>query len=201
MDFALGRKAINSFEFSVLDDDTTLTFASELYDRLGEAISGFQVSKSSGSATETYVTGGAGSIDWSSMPGATVEFVSATAYSNSSKAVTSADALDALKLSVGLTPSNGTPNTYDYIAADFNRDSKVTSSDALDILKYAVGLEVERDAEWIFIRNDEDLSAVGKNSVEYDTSILIADIISDATIGLTGILTGDVIDSYGGFVT
>jgi hypothetical protein len=139
-------------------------------------------------------------FEWSTMPGATVEFVSATAYYNSSKAVTSADALDALKLSVGLTPSNGTPTAYDYIAADFNRDGKVTSSDALDILKYAVGLEVERDAEWVFIRSDDDLSAVGKNSVEYDTNILIADITADATIGLTGILIGDVNDSYSGLV-
>jgi len=200
MDFALGRKAIKSFEFSVLDDDATLTFTSDLYDRSGEAISGFQLSTSSGSAIENYVTSGTGSFDWSSAPGATVEFVSATSYSNSSKAVTSADALDALKLSVGLTPSNGTPNAYDYIAADFNRDGKVTSSDALDILKYAVGLEVERDAEWIFIRSDDDLSAAGKNSVEYDTNILIEEITSDAKIDLVGILIGDVNDSYSGLI-
>ena len=200
MDFALGRKAIKSFEFSVLDDDATLTFTSDLYDRSGEAISGFQLSTSSGSAIENYVTSGTGSFDWSSAPGATAEFASATAYSNSSKAVTSADALDALKLSVGLPPSNGKPTADDYIAADFNRDGKVTSSDALEILKYAVGLEVERDAEWVFILKDEDLSTVGKNSVEYDTRILIEDITSDATIGLTGILIGDVNDSYSGFV-
>jgi hypothetical protein len=200
MDFAFGRKAIKSFEFSVLDDDATLTFKSDLYDRSGEAISEFQLSTSSGSVTETYVTSGAGSFDWSSAPAATVEFVSATAYSNSLKAVTSADALDALKLSVGLTPSNGTPNAFDYIAADFNRDGKVTSSDALDILKCAVGLEVERDAEWVFIRNDEDLSAVNKNSIEYNPNILIADITADATIGLTGILIGDVNDSYSGLI-
>jgi hypothetical protein len=201
MDFALGGKAIKSFEFSVLDDDTTLTFTSELYDRSGEAISGFQLSTSSGSAIENYVTSGTGSFDWSSALGATVEFASATAYSNSSKAVTSADALDALKLSVGLTPSNGTPAAYDYIAADFNRDGKVTSSDALDILKYAVGLEVERDADWVFIRSDDDLSAVGKNSIEYDTNILIEDITSDIEIGIIGILIGDVNDSYSDYIT
>ena len=200
MDFALGRKAIKSFEFSVLDDDATLTFTSDLYDRSGADVSGFQLSTSSESATETYVTGGTGMFEWSSTPGATVEFVSATAYSNSSKAVTSADALDALKLSVGLTPSNGTPNAYDYIAADFNRDGKVTSSDALDILKYAVGLEVERDAEWVFIRSDDDLSTVGKNSVEYDTNILIESITYDAEISLVGILIGDVNDSYSGLI-
>ena len=200
LDFSLGGKAIKSFEFSVLDDDATLTFTSDLHDRSGADVIGFQLSTSSGSAIENYVTSGTGSFDWSSAPGATAEFASATAFSNSLKAVTSADALDALKLSVGLTPSNGTPNAYDYIAADFNRDGKVTSSDALDILKYAVGLEVERDAEWVFIRSDEDLTAVGKNNVAYDTNILIEDITSDAEIGLVGILIGDVNDSYSGLV-
>ena len=76
----------------------------------------------------------------------------------------------------------------------------MTSSDALDILKYAVGLEIERDAEWVFVRADKDLSGVSKNSVEYDTSILIENITSDATIGLTGILIGDVNDSYSGLI-
>ena len=76
----------------------------------------------------------------------------------------------------------------------------MTSSDALDILKYAVGLEVERDAEWIFIRSDDDLSAAGKNSVEYDTNILIEEITSDAKIDLVGILIGDVNDSYSGLI-
>ena len=123
-----------------------------------------------------------------------------SSHSSVSENISSADALDALKLSVGLTPSNGTPNAYDYIAADFNRDGKVTSSDALDILKYAVGLEVERDAEWVFIRSDEDLTAVGKNNVAYDTNILIEDISSDAEIGLVGILIGDVNDSYSGLI-
>ena len=110
--------------------------------------------------------------------------------------ITSGDALDALRLSVGLPTQAGTNSAFDYISADFNRDGKVTSSDALDILKCAVGREVERDAEWVFILNDDDLSAFGKNSVEYNNNILIEDITSDATIGLTGILIGDVNDSY-----
>ena len=93
-----------------------------------------------------------------------------------------------------------THSAFDYISADFNRDGKVTSSDALDILKYAVGLEVERDAEWVFISNAEDLSAVSKNIVKYNTNILIADITADVTIGLTGILIGDVNDSYSGLI-
>ena len=119
---------------------------------------------------------------------------------DSASYITSGDALDALRLSVGLPTQANTHSAFDYISADFNRDGKVTSSDALDILKYAVGLEVERDAEWVFIRNAEDLSAVSKNIVKYNTNILIADITADVTIGLTGILIGDVNDSYSGLI-
>ena len=200
MDFALGRKVIKSFEFSVLDDDATLTFTSDLYDRSGEAISGFQLSSSSGSETETYVTGGTGMFEWSSTPGATVEFVSATAYSNSLKAVTSADALDALKLSVGLTPSNGIPNAYDYIAADFNQDGKVTSSDALEILKYAVGLPATEQAEWVFTDTNGDYSGVSKSNTSYTEGVSIAELSADISVSLTGILIGDVNDSYSGLI-
>ena len=200
MDFAFGRKAIKSFEFSVLDDDATLTFTSDVYDRSGEAISGFQLSSSSGNATETYVTGGNGSFDWSSAPGAAIEFTSATAYSNSSKAVTSADALDALKLSVGLTPSNGKPTAYDYIAADFNQDGKVSSQDALAILKYSVGLTTTEQAKWVFVDTNGDYSGVSKSNTSYTEGVSIAELSADTTVSLTGILIGDVNDSYSGLI-
>ena len=189
-----------NYSFTVLDSVATLLLTSELHDRSGKPMSDFQLSANNGTSTETYLTSSSGSFDWSIALGAKIEFASATAYSNSLSAVTSADALDALKLSVGLAPSNGTTNAYDYIAADFNRDGKVTSSDALEVLKYAVGLEVKHNAEWIFIRTDEGPSAVGENNVEYDTSILLESITLDATIGLTGILVGDVNDSYSGLV-
>ena len=42
----------------------------------------------------------------------------------------SADALDALRLAVGMNTQKGTKNATDYIAADFNQDGKVTSADA-----------------------------------------------------------------------
>lgn len=126
-------------------------------------------------------------------------FVTADHVQSDNRLISSADALDALRLSVGMELDNGKANSLNFIAADFNRDGKVTSSDALDILKYAVGLETEHDAEWVFIRSDDDLSAVGKNSVEYDTNIWIEDINSDTEIGLVGILIGDVNDSYSNF--
>ena len=52
----------------------------------------------------------------------------ALTYDNngSTKAISSKDALDALKLSVGLATSAGTKTAFDYISADFNQDGKVS---------------------------------------------------------------------------
>ena len=61
------------------------------------------------------------------------------------------DALQALRIAVGLDTSNG-PATYeDYIAADIDGSGSVNSMDALNILKYAVGLDAP-DPHWVFIR-------------------------------------------------
>jgi len=114
--------------------------------------------------------------------------------------ITSGDALDALRLSVGLPTQAGTKSAFDYISADFNRDGKVTSSDALDILKYAVGLEIEDDPEWVFVDTNGNYSGVSKSNTSDTEGVSIDDLTSDMTVGLTGILIGDVNDSYSSLI-
>jgi len=57
-------------------------------------------------------------------------------------AISSADALAALKIAVGRNPNldGAAISPYQLIAADVNQDGKVTSADALAILKMAVKL-------------------------------------------------------------
>jgi Ca2+-binding RTX toxin-like protein len=117
-------------------------------------------------------------------------------YNASSKAITSLDALDALKLSVGLKPSSGTADAYDFIAADFNQDGKVTSLDALDILKNSVGLSTAQSPKWVFIDGDKDYSSITKSSVTYESGVSLTDVSVDATANIKGILIGDVNASY-----
>jgi hypothetical protein len=114
--------------------------------------------------------------------------------------ITSGDALDALRLSVGLPTQAGTKSAFDYISADFNRDGKVTSSDALDILKYAVGLEIEDDPEWVFVDTNGNYSGVSKSNTSDTEGVSIAELSADTTVSLTGILIGDVNDSYSGLI-
>ena len=61
------------------------------------------------------------------------------------------DALNALRLAVGLDPSFGPADPMDFVAADVNRDTNVTVTDALDILRFAVGLETDNAPRWVFL--------------------------------------------------
>ena len=112
------------------------------------------------------------------------------------KCITSSDALDALRLSVGLSTQSGTASAFDFIAADFNQDGKITSGDALEILKFSVGLEGGSLPEWVFLKSDIAVGAVTKNDVSYESAATFYVGETDATIGLVGVLIGDVNGSY-----
>lgn len=75
------------------------------------------------------------------------------------RVITSADALAALKVAVGLNPNpdESMPvSPYQIIAADVNKDGKVTSFDALQILKMAVNLSDAIPQEWVFVNETEN---------------------------------------------
>ena len=112
------------------------------------------------------------------------------------KCITSGDALDALRLSVGLPTQAGTASAFDFIAADFNQDGKITSSDALEILKFSVGLQGSSQPEWVFLKSDSDVGAMTKNDVNYERAVALDIGEIDITIGLVGVLIGDVNGSY-----
>ena len=101
------------------------------------------------------------------------------------------DALDALRISVGMTKSDGNLVPNDYISADFNKDGKVSVVDALEILKYSINMDVTQ-AQWVFLEGDTDVSSVGRRDVNYSEDLIVnfSDLNSDQDI--TGILLGDV---------
>ena len=106
------------------------------------------------------------------------------------------DALQALRLAVGLTKSDGTAEWHDYIAADINMDGRVGADDALDILKFAVGLTDGAPADWIFVDGDADWSGIDRRNTDYDEGVMLEDVLVDTSINMTGILVGDLDGSY-----
>jgi Ca2+-binding RTX toxin-like protein len=114
----------------------------------------------------------------------------------SDKAIGAFDALQALRLAVGLDKSDGSSEWHDYIAADINKDGRVGADDALNILKFAVGLTDGPSADWVFVDGDTDYSEVNRKNTDYDEGILISDVMTDLSINMTAILVGDVDGSY-----
>ena len=99
-----------------------------------------------------------------------------------------------------MTTAAGTKNAFDFMSADFNQDGKVSSQDALSILKYSVGLPTEKEAKWIFVDTNGDYSDVSRSKTSYTEGVSIADLSADTSVSLTGILIGDVNDSYSGLI-
>ena len=164
--------------------------------RSGAALPDVIASFNDGSDITTATSSSIGVSTVAVTSGSDVIVTAALDYDGSTKSITSQDALDALKLSVGFATSAGTKTAFDYIAADFNQDGRVTSQDALAILKNAVGLPTTEQAEWVFVDTNGDYSDVSRSSVSYESGLTISDLASATELSLTGILIGDVNDSY-----
>ena len=143
-----------------------------------------------------------------------VNAISATrATSDSGSAITSADALAALRIAVGLNPNPDPDGTgpltalpvspYQFIAADVvGTDGRITSADALAILRMAVKLPTAPAKEWLFVEETRDFwdEATGKFTLDrthasWDHAIS-ANVQSDQAMNLVGVLKGDVNGSW-----
>ncbi len=108
--------------------------------------------------------------------------------------ITAGDALDALRIAVGLQPSFGPAGPMDYIAADVNRDGQVTAGDALDILRVAVGLPTPNAPQWLFLDAAADLSGITSGNVAYQPGIDLSRHPAEAPLDMTAILIGNMIE-------
>ena len=179
-------------------DLTGATLTGSVVTRSGTALSDVLLETDTGLSAQSS-SAGAFEID---LGGSEQLLSGSLSFSNtgSAKAISAADALDALKLSVGLPTDAGVSDALSLISADFDQNGKVTASDALEILKYSVGLPTEQNAQWVFLDTNADYSNVSRITTNYTEGVSLADVTSDATIGLTGILIGDVNDSYSGLI-
>lgn len=129
---------------------------------------------------------------------------------DSSTAITSADALAALRIAVGLNPNPDPDGTgplsaskispYQFIAADANDDGRVNSADALAILRMAVKAPTAPPQKWKFVNETLDLW----NETTQTSSLTPANAVWNANLtassgtaaNLIGVLKGDVNGSW-----
>jgi hypothetical protein len=133
---------------------------------------------------------------------------------SSTSGISSADALAALRIAVGLNP-NADPDgpgplerlpisPYQIMATDVNGSGTVTSADALAILRMAVRLPNALPQEWMFVEETRDFwdeaandgqgaFTLNRQNAQWDRDIL-AEVGSE--VNLVGVLKGDVNGSW-----
>jgi hypothetical protein len=157
------------------------------------------------------VTGADGAFQFQTLPAGNYGLSASRVANDGSNGVTSADALAALRLAVGINPNTDPDgpdgpqqplnvSPYQFMAADANQDGKVTSADALAILKMAVKLSTAVSQEWFFVEETRDLwnettgqSALTRTNAAWSRVI---DAQAPGEVNLVGVLKGDVNGSW-----
>ncbi len=126
---------------------------------------------------------------------ATLEVTRAYTPGTGDPRITAADALDILRMAVGLAPGFGPARGPNFVAADINRDGRVTAADALDVLRAAVNLPAPSQPVWIFVEADTDWATLGlsRNQTEVPTRLALGPDWTGGALDLTGILLGSVV--------
>ena len=173
-----------------------ITFAVDLRDAAGRAISGADVALLSGNATAPTLaletTAGRYSGSYGSGSTGTFSVSADAADLPAGMAITITDALTALRLSLGLNPSYGTADAFDFIQADIDRSGRVTITDALQILRASLGLETTVDPGWVFVDPTADLSHISATNVK-NFEVDPLDLLGDGeALTLIGLPTGNV---------
>lgn len=156
----------------------------------------------------THATGGDGQFRIASLPTGRYGIAASRDTGDSGNAISSADALAALRIAVGLNPNRDPDGSgplaaarmspYQVIAADANGDGLVTSADALAILRMAVHAPDAAAQKWIFVDEALDLwdrasgsSALTRTHAKWDEAVR-ADLAQDSSVNLAAVLRGDV---------
>ncbi len=158
-------------------------------------------------------TGAAGSIQILDLADDRHALSLARGTSDTGSAISSQDALAALKIAVGRNPNTDPDGTgplqplltspYQFIAADATGDGRVTSQDALAILKMAVRRSDAPAREWIFVSEEADFwnetmgtVSLTRNAVTYAKPPFTVDPATGQAVNFVGILKGDVNGSW-----
>ncbi|MDG0979988.1 MAG: thrombospondin type 3 repeat-containing protein, partial [Halieaceae bacterium] len=173
-------------------------------------LAGAEVTRGSGQQAQVALSQADGSYDFAQTDAAQYALSAALAASERdlNRTITSADALAALKIAVGLNPNTDPDGSgpqepiavspYQLIAADMNADGRVTSADALAILKVAVGLSDALTPTWALVADDMPLWDTHNNKgAVHDATQAHSVIYPDQSeVNFAAILVGDVNASW-----
>ena len=173
----------------------TITLQGVIQGRSGKAMDGVTVTFTpDDGSTAIDIASTADGFDISAAAGASGRITASRDYSPEADGnVTALDALNVLRLAVGLSPSWGPASPMDFIAADINQDGQVTALDALEVLRAAVGLQSANQPRWFFMDSEADLSHIDRNDTQVEEGIRIDPSVTDiSSLSMTGVLLGNM---------
>lgn len=176
--------------------DKTHTLSVEIHSRAGIPIADARIFVEHNDHKKTYVSNSDGEVEIFLPWGSSIKINASKNYEKSNNEINSYDALAALNIAADLLDPSQDEEFFTIISADFNQDGRVSSQDAFSIQKHALGLNTYSFPEWIFMDTNHDYSNIDRKNVIYDSEISIGELTEDTTISLTGILLGDVSDTF-----
>jgi hypothetical protein len=174
--------------------DGLLALSGRLVDLAGDSLTGGTVTFQplGRSAVLTRLTRDGDSFSFDLSQGASGRLEATRPLTTGDPTITADDALDVLRLAVGLTPGFGAPSAANFIAADIDGDGQVTASDALDVLRAAVGLSSPNTPRWVFVGTEDlDNLTLSASNTTFESGLTInglSDLVSG--LSMTGILLG-----------
>lgn len=104
------------------------------------------------------------------------------------------DALDVLRLAVGLPPSFGPATPQDLIAADVDFSGRIGVDDALDVLRVAVGLGAPGafPGGHVLLDPSDPLNDVTVNNVSYASGVVLDHTMAGGSLDLQVVTLGDL---------
>lgn len=120
--------------------------------------------------------------------------------SRAENAIQFSDALVALKLALGRSPSSEealAPTACQLLAADVDQNGSVEASDGVEILKMVLGLSSAVQNKWLIVPESVASETMSNDEVDWSKTV-IPDVTldHDTQIDLIGVLVGDVDGSW-----
>jgi hypothetical protein len=103
--------------------------------------------------------------------------------------ITASDALQVLRMAIGIDPDGGAADAFDFIAADVDRNGRVEVVDAVEVLRHVIGQPAEGAGDYVLI--DGDPGPQSRDAVVYD-AVVDAVLDGDTSLDLAAVPLGDV---------
>jgi hypothetical protein len=179
--------------------DSLLALSGKVRDMTGNELDGTVVTfrPEGRSVNLTRNANNEGDFSFSLSGGASGTLQATRAVQDDDPQTTILDALNILRMAVGITPSFGEAKAQNFIAADLTGDGQVTVLDALEALRAAVGIQSANAPRWVFFDAATDFEGLNLSATNTHVPQGVAINPMEAAqsgVDMVGILLGNMVE-------